>query len=187
MLKKVIILLLLSVVSLYAIEEKNIKKVMDTKVRKVLDVLKDKRLSQRQKDQKNIRVIDDVFDYYIMSQISLGKRWKSLTKNEKTQFSNAFEKKIKHSYLDKLRLYNNQKVIIKDVKKIKPNRITLETQIIGLDDTYKVIYLFYKKKQTNQWFIYDVNLVGVSIIQTYRKQFSEFLKTKPVKQLIESL
>ncbi len=187
MLKKVIILLLLSVVSIYAIEEQNIKKVMDTKVRKVLDVLKDKTLSQQQKDQKNIRVIDDVFDYYTMSQISLGKRWKSLTKNEKTQFSNTFEKKIKHSYLDKLRLYNNQKVIIKDVKKIKHNRSTLETQIIGLDDTYKVIYLFYKKKQNNRWFIYDVNLVGVSIIQTYRKQFSEFLKTKSVKQLIESL
>ena len=75
-------------------------------------------------------------------------------------------------------------MIIKDLKKVKSNRITLETQVIGLDDTYKVIYLFYKKKQNNQWYIYDVNLVGVSIIQTYRKQFSEFLKTKSVKQLI---
>ncbi|WP_373030669.1 ABC transporter substrate-binding protein, partial [Sulfurovum sp.] len=88
---------------------------------------------------------------------------------------------------DKLRLYNNEKVIIKDLKKIKPNRITLETQVIGLDDTYKVVYLFYKKSQNNQWYIYDVELVGVSIIQTYRKQFSEFLQTKSVKQLIESL
>ena len=187
MLKKAIILLLLSIVSLYAIEEQNIQKMTDTKVRQVLDVLKDKTLSHHQKDQKNIRIIDDIFDYNTMSKISLGKRWKSLSKNEKTQFSNAFEKKIKHSYLDKLRLYNNEKVIIKDLKKVKSNRITLETQVIGLDDTYKVIYLFYKKKQNNQWYIYDVNLVGVSIIQTYRKQFSEFLKTKSVKQLIESL
>jgi len=37
------------------------------------------------------------------------------------------------------------------------------------------------------WFIYDVNLVGVSIIQTYRKQFSEFLKTKSFDQLLKSL
>ena len=187
MLKKILILLLLSVASLNAIEEKNIQKVMDTKVRQVLDVLKNKTLSQQQKDTKNVRIVDEVFDYNIMSQISLGKRWKSLTKNEKTQFSKAFEKKIKHSYLDKLRLYNNEKVIIKKLKKVKPTRITLETLVIGVDDTYKVIYLFYKKKQNNQWYIYDVELVGVSIIQTYRKQFSEFLKTKSVKQLIESL
>jgi len=187
MLKKILILLLLSVASLNAIEEQNIQKVMDTKVRQVLDVLKNKTLSQQQKDTKNVRTVDEVFDYNIMSQISLGKRWKSLTKNEKTQFSKAFEKKIKHSYLDKLRLYNNEKVIIKKLKKIKPTRITLETQVIGVDDTYKVIYLFYKKKQNNQWYIYDVELVGVSIIQTYRKQFSEFLKTKSVNQLIKSL
>ena len=185
--KKIITLLLLSVISLYAVEEQNIQQVMDSKVRQVLDILKNKTLSQSQKDKKNVRIIDDIFDYNIMSQISLGKKWRSLTKNEKRAFSKAFEKKIKHSYLDKLRLYNNENVIIKKLKKVKPNRITLETQVIGLDDTYKVVYLFYKQKQTNQWYIYDVDLVGVSIIQTYRKQFSEFLQTKSVKQLIESL
>ena len=187
MFKKVIILLLLSVVFTHAVEEQNIKKVTDTKVRKVLLVLKDERLSQKQKEQKSIRIIDDLFDYNTMAKISLGKRWKSLSKNEKKQFTIAFEKKLKHSYLDKLRLYNNQKVIIKDVKKIKHNRITFETKIIGQDGTYKVIYLFYKKKQNNQWYIYDVNLVGVSIIQTYRKQFSAFLKTKSFNQLLKSL
>jgi len=187
MLKKIILLLSLSIISLYALEEQNIQKVMDSKVRQVLDILKDKSLSQQQKDQKNVRIIDDVFDYTTMAQISLGKKWNTLSQNEKTQFTKAFERKIKHSYLDKLRLYNNQTVNIKKLQKVKSNRVTLETQVIGIDDTYKVIYLFYKKKQNNQWYIYDVELVGVSIIQTYRKQFSEFLQTKSVKQLIESL
>lgn len=187
MLQKIILVLSLSVMSLYALEEQNIQKVMDSKVRQVLDILKNKSLTQQQKDQKNVRIIDDVFDYTTMAQISLGKRWNTLSQNEKTQFTKAFERKIKHSYLDKLRLYNNQTVNIKKLQKVKSNRITLETQVIGIDDTYKVIYLFYKKKQNNQWYIYDVELVGVSIIQTYRKQFSEFLKTKSIKQLIDSL
>lgn len=187
MFKKIIILLLVSIVSLYAVEEQKLQQTMDSKVREVLNILKDKTLSQQQKEKRNIRIIDDVFDYDTMAQISLGKRWKSLTKSEKVQFSKVFEKKIKLSYLDKLRLYNNEKVKINQFKKIKPNRITLETHVIGVDDTYKVIYLFYKKTQNNQWYIYDVNLVGVSILQTYRKQFSEFLRTKTIKQLIASL
>lgn len=187
MFKKVIILLLLSVVFTHAVEEQNIKKVTDTKVRKVLQLLKDKSLSQKQKEQKSIRIIDDLFDYRTMAKISLSKRWKTLSKSEKRQFTKAFEKKLKHSYLDKLRLYNNQQVVIKGVKKIKHNRITFETLIIGQDGNYRVIYLFYKKKQNNQWYIYDVNLVGVSIIQTYRKQFSAFLKTKSFNQLLKSL
>lgn len=187
MFKKILMLLLLTVISSYAVEEANIKNVMDAKVKKVLLVLKDTSLSQKQKEKKSLTVMDNIFDYHTMSQISLGKRWKSLSAQEKNQFALAFETKIKHSYLDKLRLYNNQKVITKDLKKLKPNRISLEYQIIGHDGTYQVIYLFYKKNNSDQWYIYDVRLVGVSLIQTYRKQFSEFLNTKSFDQLLKSL
>ena len=110
-----------------------------------------------------------------------------MTKSQKAQFTKRFEKKLKHSYLDKLRLYNNQRVVVKDTKKIKHNRIIFETQIYGQDGVYRVIYMLYKKKQNNEWYIYDVNLVGVSIVQTYRKQFSDFLKTKSFSQLLKSL
>lgn len=187
MFKKILVLLLLSVISTYAVEESNIKKVMDDKVKKVLHVLKDTTLSQKQKEKKSIALMGTIIDYRTMSQISLGKRWKSLSTKEKNQFSIAFEHKIKYSYIDKLRLYNNQKVIPKDLKKLKSNRVSLEYQIIGRDGTYQVVYLFYKKKNRDQWYIYDVRLIGVSLIQTYRKQFSEFLKTKSFNQLLKSL
>lgn len=170
-----------------SIEESKIQSITDTKVRKVLDILKNKSLSQNQKDQKTVKIIDDIFDFTIMGQISLGKKWRLLSSSEKKRFSKRFENKIKHSYLDKLKLYNNQKVTIKKFKKIKPNRITLETQVVGIDDIYKVVYLFYKKKGINDWFIYDVELVGVSIVQTYRKQFSEFLKNNTISELIKTL
>ncbi|PHS37445.1 MAG: toluene tolerance protein [Sulfurovum sp.] len=187
MLKKILVILLLSGLSAHAVEEANIKKVMDAKVKKVLGILKNTKLSQKQKEHKSITVMDKIFDYRTMSQISMGKRWKTLTAKEKNQFSRTFEKKLKYSYVDKLRLYNNQRVITKELKKLKSNRISLEYRIIGKDKNYKVVYLFYKKRKSNQWYIYDVRLVGVSIIQTYRKQFSEFLKTKSFKQLLKSL
>jgi len=128
-----------------------------------------------------------VFDYKKMAQISLGRKWKTLSSKEKSQFATVFEKKIKHSYVDKLRLYNNQRVVIKKLHKSKKNRISLESTIIGKSDTYKVVYQFYKRKNKDDWYIYDVRLAGVSIVQTYRKQFSDFLKTKSFKQLLKSL
>lgn len=187
MFKKILAILLLSVISTYAVEEANIKTVMDAKLKKVLHILKDTKLSQKQKENKSMALMDKIFDYHTMSQISLGKKWKSLSSTEKKQFARAFEKKLKYSYIDKLRLYNNQKVTPKELKKLKPNRISLEYRIIGRGETYKVVYLFYKKSNSKQWYIYDVRLVGVSIIQTYRKQFSEFLKTKSFNQLLKSL
>lgn len=184
---KTISLVLCMSVSSQAIVESQIQKVMDKKVHQVLHILKNKSLTQKQKEKKSILVMNSVFDYATMSMISLGKKWKTLNATEKKQFTKAFEKKIKRSYIDKLRLYDNQKVKIKALKKPKSTRITLENEIIGKTDTYKVIYLFYKNKKTNQWYIYDVKLAGVSIIQTYRKQFSAFLKTKSFNQLLKSL
>ena len=186
MLKALLIILSLSITS-HAIGESKIQQVMDKKVHQVLNILKNKALSQKQKEKKSISVMNSVFDYKTMAKISLGKKWKKLSNTEKKQFTKAFEKKIKHSYVDKLRLYNNQRVISKKLKKVKPTRITLENQIIGKTDTYKVVYLFYKDKKANQWYIYDVRLSGVSIIQTYRKQFSSFLKTKSFQALLKSL
>ena len=186
MLKTILIILSLCITS-HAVVESQIQQVMDKKVQQVLNILKNKALTQKQKEKKSITVMNSVFDYKTMAKISLGKKWEKLNATEKKQFTKTFETKIKHSYVDKLRLYNNQKVISKKLKKVKPTRITLENQIIGKTDTYKVIYLFYKNKKINQWYIYDVRLAGVSIIQTYRKQFSSFLKTKSFQALLKSL
>jgi len=93
MLKKVIILLLLSAISLYAIEEHKIKPLMDAKVKKVLLVLKNKSLSQKQKEKKSIGVMDGIFDYHTMAKISMGKRWKTLTAMKK----NSLQKLLKRN------------------------------------------------------------------------------------------
>jgi len=186
MFKTLLILTLLTANS-QALVESQIQKVMDTKVHQVLSILKKSSLSQKQKEQKSIRIMDPIFSYQTMAMISLGKTWKTLSSTQKRQFTKAFENKMKRSYVDKLRLYKNQRVIIKALKKVKPTRITLENYIIGKTETFKVKYLFYKNTKNAQWYIYDVHLAGVSIVQTYRKQFASFLKTKSFQQLLKSL
>lgn len=187
MLKKLLLLSIITMVSAYAIEEKNIKPVMDTKIKQVIKILQNKSLTMKQKENKSIKVMDPIFSYSTMAKISLGKKWKTLTKKEKQSFTKAFEHKMKYSYIDKLKLYHNQKVSTQKPQKIKKNRITQTTKIIGNTETYKIINYFYKKKNTKQWYIYDVKLAGVSIIQTYRKQFAAFLKTKSFQALLKSL
>jgi len=187
MLKKILLLFIFTIASSYAVEETSIKKVMDSKTKQVIQILKDTSLSQKQKEKKSIRVMDPIFHYPTMAKISLGKKWKTLSKKQKKAFTRAFERKMKYSYIDKLKLYKNQKVVTSKPKKVKKNRITLTTKIIGNNETYKIVNSFFKKKKSNQWYIYDVKLAGVSIIQTYRKQFKAFLKTKSFKQLLNSL
>ena len=59
------------------------------------------------------------------------------------------------------------------------------TELLGKDGVYKINYNFYNKsKDSEQWLIYDVDLVGVSIIQTYRQQFAGLLKEKTFDEML---
>ncbi len=187
MLKNILFTLIFALSSTYAVEEQHIKQVMDTKIKQVIKILKSKSLSEKQKEKKSIAVMDSIFSYPTMAKISLGRRWRTLTKVEKRKFTKAFERKMKYAYIDKLKLYNNQKIVTYAPKKVKKNRISLTSKIIGNNETFKIVNSFFKKKKTNQWYIYDVKLGGVSIIQTYRKQFAAFLKTKSFQELLTSL
>ena len=187
MLKKALLITLLLGSSLFAVEEGNIKSEMDSKIQTITKILQNKSLSLEIKKEQIAPTVDTIFDYQTMSKVSLGRTWKKLSSSQQEQFTQKFEQKLKNSYFEKLELYTDQKVIVKELEKPKATRIYLHSEIVGVDESYEVIYKFYKVKNSNDWKIYDVDLTGVSIIQTYRKQFSEFLKTKSFNELLASL
>ncbi|CAA6802743.1 MAG: Putative periplasmic protein [uncultured Sulfurovum sp.] len=185
--KKIIMLSLLLLSPLFAIQEANIKSEMENKINYITTILQNKNLSSTEKKGQISPTTDSIFDYTTMSKISLGKKWKQLTVEERENFSQKFKTKLKNSYFEKLELYTNEKVLVKELKKLKATRIQLYTEIVAAEENYEIIYKFYKVKASNDWLIYDIDITGVSIIQTYRKQFSEFLATKSFNELLNSL
>lgn len=172
--------------SLYAMNESNIESVMKSKIEIVLNILKDEKLEKLEKTKNIFSIMDEVFDYQIMSQIALGAKWKEINDDEKKSFVKAFETKLKNSYVEKLELYNDQNVEFSTIEKLNPKRIKLQTFIIGKDDKYEVEYKFYLNS-SDEWLIYDVSIIGVSIMQTNRQQFALFLEKHNIKELIEKL
>jgi phospholipid transport system substrate-binding protein len=49
----------------------------------------------------------------------------------------------------------------------------------------EMIYKF-RDTKTN-WLVYDIEILGVSIVQTYRSQFAGFLKTNNLNDLLTKL
>ena len=187
MLKKIILSTLVSCSLLFAIEEGNIKSEMESKIATITQILQNKSLSLESKKEQIAPTVDSFFDYKTMAKISLGREWKKLSASQQEQFTQKFEQKLKNSYFEKLELYTDQKVLVKELEKPKETRIYLHSEIVGTEESYEIIYKFYRIKNSNDWKIYDVDITGVSIIQTYRKQFSEFLKTKSFDELLASL
>lgn len=172
--------------SLFAIEESKIKDVMKERIDLVIAILQEKELTKELKTSRIFNIMDQFFDYKVMSQISLGKDWKTISSEEQSQFIKAFELKLKNSYIEKLDLYTDEKIEIHSLEKLNPKRIKLLTYLIGKDEKYEIEYKFYKNDK-DDWLIYDVNIIGVSIMQTYRQQFSGYLKNNSFKDLLASL
>ncbi|MDY3200448.1 MAG: ABC transporter substrate-binding protein [Arcobacter sp.] len=172
-----------------ALKQDEIQQEMTKKIDNVLSILEKKDKTFAQKGDEIIKVIDDVFDYELMAKIALGKEtWNTLTPEKQKEFTKIFENKLKKSYIEKLQLYNDQKVKVIGLKPYNNTRLQLETELLGKDGTYKINYNFYNKsKENEQWLIYDVDLVGVSIIQTYRQQFAGLLKEKTFDEMLALL
>jgi len=180
-------LLMLANIPASAIQENDIANHMKNNIDKTTDLLQNKMLKDNEKNIKIFELFDPVFDYSSMSKIALGKNWKKLSSTQKIDFKNAFTLKLKQSYIDKLQLYTDEKVVINKTEKLKRTRIKLHTILIGKDQEYKIVYKFHRTKKNTEWLIYDVEMIGVSIMKTYRKQFSEFLSSNTFDDLIKEL
>ena len=179
---KITILLTILFSNSHALKKDEIEKEMANRIDNVLLVLKKKDLSKEEKKKEVINIVDDTFDFELMAKIALGKNtWASISEEKQKEFSITFEDKIKKSYSDKLELYNDQKVKILSLDPYNNSRLQLKTELVGKEGTYSINYNFYEKD--GEWFIYDVDLIGVSIIQTYRQQFGGLLKEKSFDEM----
>ena len=186
---EIILLITLFITSANAMKQDEIQPIMTKKIDNVLEILEHKSLPMAQKGPHIIKIIDEAFDYELMAKIALGKEtWDTLNEQKQKEFTKTFETKFKNSYIEKLELYNDQKVKIIGLNPYKNGRLQLETELLGKEGTYKINYNFYNKaKDGEQWLIYDVDLVGVSIIQTYRQQFAGLLKEKSFDEMLALL
>jgi len=187
---KYLIISLFFVINTFALSENKIESFMNTNINKVVQILKNGRENNVSKDklsQEIFEIFDSVFDYKLMARLSVGSRvWKTLNKNQKERFTTLFTNRLKESYKSKLDMYNGQKITVEGIQKIRNNRIHLLSELKGEKQKYDIIYKFYKSKN-DQWYIYDVNVLGVSIIQTYRSQFSDELKKMSFDELLKKL
>ncbi len=157
----------------------------------------EKLISQSQKaftSSKNIQegakkiyaILDPVFDFALMARLSFGsKQCKQLDKEQRKAFMKEFEQKLKDAFVDKLQYYTDQEFKIGEVKNIK-NRKIVPVWVVGKKKTYQIDYKFYDAKERG-WLIYDVVIIGVDVIQTYRNQFNGILKHKSFDEVLKML
>lgn len=171
---------------LAASETSEVKEMAKKSIDGVIGVLKSK-LAKPAKKKKILEIVEPLFDFRIMAKYSLGlKYWKKMKKSQRKEFVALFVERLKESYLDKLDLYTDEDVVVEEAA-MKKKRIHVLTHLVSKDDKKEMIYKFYKGKKTGKWKVYDLEILGVSVVQTYRSQFEGVLTESSIAGLMKKL
>ncbi|QOY52883.1 ABC transporter substrate-binding protein [Candidatus Sulfurimonas baltica] len=191
--KKALLLLagLVFAQSLVADEKIELKEHFLNKIDEVVLIVKDGSLSKDDRNGNIIKSLSPMFDFELMAKLSLGNTWKQLADNDKEKFINLYVERMKQSYSSKIDAYKDENVQVKEIQQSKSNRIALITDLVSKEEKLEIVYKFYKPKEKKSdkdiWLIYDVEILGVSILKADMAQFKEFLQTKSIGELMDVL
>ena len=182
---KILTLVFLLFGAAHAISDADIEPVMSAKVSKAVSIMRDSAVAKDAKPAKIFALFDEYFDYKQMAKLSLAKHYANLSPAQVSEFNKAYEAHLKRSFIDKLSLYTDQDMKVLSKQAPNEKRRVLKTEIIGEDKNYAIDFKFYPIG--SDWRIYDVDIVGVSLIQTYRSQFGDVAQNLGFDELLKRL
>ena len=179
-------LLVLTVPVIQAGDVEDINSMVKKKVAVIFDLLGKQDIKKNERNEKIVGELNEIMDFQLAAYLSLGKHWKKISKTQKKEFVETFQQYINNYIVEKIDLYTNQKIDIGDSKIAKKGRAELEIGILSGGETLQVNFKLRKNKK-KEWRVYDVDIEGVSLITTFRSQFSGVLKNSSFEELLEKL
>jgi phospholipid transport system substrate-binding protein len=120
-----------------------------------------------------------------MAKLTLGKKyWPDLSEEKRARYIQLFINRLKTSYLDKLTLYTDEKVVFEPPVQVG-KKVQIPTQLVSKERKTSILYKLYKSEEA--WKVYDLEIQGVSIIRSYRSQFDEILQKGTIDDLLKKL
>ena len=179
-------LFVLTIPVIHAGDVEDINSMVKKKVAVIFDLLGKQDIEKNERNEKIVGELNEIMDFQLAAYLSLGKHWKKISKTQKKEFVETFQQYINNYIVEKIDLYTNQKIDIGDSKIVKKGRAELEIGILSGGETLQVNFKLRKNKK-KEWRVYDVDIEGVSLITTFRSQFSGVLKNSSFEELLEKL
>lgn len=139
-------------------------------------------------DAKVASTLDEVLDHPALAEASLGSEWAARTDAEKAQFSDLLKQLVRRSYernIKKTLGYNIEYVAEAE----KNGKIVVSTKAVSKTDKradpVEIDYTLAQKD--GKWRIQDIKTDGVSLVSSYRSQFTKIVKKDGFPTLIQKM
>lgn len=153
-------------------------------VDQVIEVLRQGELQGEARRKVLSKLIRSRFDFYIMSQRTLGQHWKQATAQEQAEFVRLFSDLLEASYIGRIEAYTDETVDYNS-EKIDGSRAVVATVVHSSNTDIPIEYRMVK--QGNDWFVYDVLVEDISLIKNYRSSYGEIVRKEGYAGLFERM
>ena len=121
-----------------------------------------------------------------MTASAVGRTWRQATPDQKKRLQDEFKTLLVRTYSGALSQVKEQSISIKPLRAGPTDtEVVVRTEVLGRGDPAQLDYRM--EKTASGWKIYDLNVLGVWLVETYRTQFAQEINAKGVDGLIESL
>ena len=140
--------------------------------------------------QKIIALVDQkvmpYVDFQRMTASAVGRYWRQATPEQQKRLQDEFKLLLVRTYSGALGQVKDQTVQVKPMRgSASDPEVVVKTEIRGQGDPVQLDYRLEKKD--NGWKIYDVNVLGVWLVENYRNSFAQEIGANGIDGLITKL
>ncbi len=121
-----------------------------------------------------------------MTASAVGRFWRQATPEQKTKLQAEFKTLLVRTYSGALGQVKDQTLSFKPYRAAPTDvEVVVRSELRGKGDPIQLDYRV--EKTATGWKIYDLNVLGVWLVETYRNQFAQEINTKGLDGLIAAL
>jgi len=140
---------------------------------------------QRIKTLVDTKVMPHV-NFERMTASAVGRYWRQATPEQQQKLQAEFKTLLIRTYSGALTQVKDQSVELKPLRsRPEDTEVIVRTEVKGKGDAIQLDYRL--EKQAAGWKIYDVNVLGVWLVENYRSSFAQSISSKGIDGLIAQL
>ena len=121
-----------------------------------------------------------------MTASTVGRSWRQATPEQQKKLQEEFKTLLIRTYSGALAQVKEQTINVKPLRAAAADtEVVVRTEVLGRGDPVQLDYRL--EKVGNVWKIYDLNVLGVWLVETYRTQFAQEINAKGIDGLIALL
>ncbi len=121
-----------------------------------------------------------------MTSMAVGRAWRQATPEQQKQLQDEFKTLLVRTYAGALGEVRDQTLSFKPMRaKPEDTEVVVRTEVRGKGEPIQLDYRL--EKTDGGWKIYDLNVLGVWLVETYKSQFAQEINTKGIDGLIANL